>query len=60
MTFNLILLKHFYSFDFDPRTRYTVWTGCVGAYFTWLSLFAGSQGQIQRYLSVPSTEAAQK
>ncbi|ODN05896.1 Sodium-coupled monocarboxylate transporter 2 [Orchesella cincta] len=50
----------FWNFDTDPRTRYTFWTGCIGAYFTWLPLFAGTQGQIQRYLAVSSVKKAQQ
>ncbi|CAL8112701.1 unnamed protein product [Orchesella dallaii] len=50
----------FWNFDTDPRARYTFWTGCIGAYFFWLPLFAGTQGQIQRYLAVPTVKKAQQ
>lgn len=47
-------------FDPDPRTRHTFWTGLIGAYFSWIPLFAGTQAQIQRYLSVPTLKDARK
>lgn len=47
-------------FDTDPRTRHTFWTGLIGAYFSWIPLFAGTQAQIQRYLSVPTLRDARK
>lgn len=42
------------SLDFDPRTRYTVWTGLFGGYFLEMVLFGATQPQIQRYNSVPT------
>jgi len=49
-----------FSFDPDPRARNTVWTSTVGSYFIWISLFASSQVQIQRLLSLPSPDAAKR
>lgn len=50
----------YYSFDIDLRTRHTFWTGLIAAYFSWIPLFAGTQAQIQRYLSVPTLRDARK
>ncbi|XP_035714145.1 sodium-coupled monocarboxylate transporter 1 isoform X2 [Folsomia candida] len=47
-------------FDPDPRTRHTFWTGTIAAFFSWIPLFAGTQAQIQRYLSVPTIRDARK
>ncbi|ODM96987.1 Sodium-coupled monocarboxylate transporter 1 [Orchesella cincta] len=43
-----------FSFDPDPRTRYTVWTSLIGGYFLEMTLFGATQSQIQRYNSVPT------
>ncbi|KAJ6645757.1 Sodium-coupled monocarboxylate transporter 1 [Pseudolycoriella hygida] len=51
---------NFAVFDTDLRTRHTFWTGLIGAYFSWIPLFAGTQAQIQRYLSVPTIKDARK
>jgi Na+/proline symporter len=39
------------SFSFDPKERYTIWTGLFGALFLMLSYFGTDQSQVQRYLS---------
>lgn len=52
--------KFSYRFDPDPRTRHTFWTGTIAAFFSWIPLFAGTQAQIQRYLSVPTIRDARK
>lgn len=48
------------SFDPDLRSRHTFWTGTIAAYFSWIPLFAGTQAQIQRYLSVPTMRQARQ
>ncbi|CAG7716897.1 unnamed protein product [Allacma fusca] len=50
----------FLSFDTDPRTRHTVWTAIIGGYFYWLPMYAATQAQVQRYLSLPSLSSARK
>ena len=39
------------SFDFDPSSRYTIWSGLTGGFFLALSYFGTDQSQVQRYLS---------
>src|SRR5688500_10855964 len=51
---------NFGNFDFDPRTRHTFWTGAFGGYFIYMPLFACTQAQIQRYLSVPTLAKARQ
>ncbi|MEN0060729.1 MAG: sodium:solute symporter [Myxococcota bacterium] len=38
------------SFDLDPTSRYTVWSGLTGGLFLALSYFGTDQSQVQRYL----------
>ncbi|OXA58926.1 Sodium-coupled monocarboxylate transporter 1 [Folsomia candida] len=44
----------FFNFDPDPRVRHSFWTGTVGGYL----IYAATQSQIQRYLSVPTLQKA--
>ncbi len=39
------------SFEVDPSTRYTFWSGITGGFFLALSYFGTDQSQVQRYLS---------
>ncbi len=39
------------SFELDPNTRYTFWSGITGGFFLALSYFGTDQSQVQRYLS---------
>ncbi len=39
------------NFDFDPKNRYTFWTGMLGGVFLFVSYFGTDQSQVQRYLS---------
>jgi Na+/proline symporter len=39
------------SFDLDPNSRYTFWSGITGGFFLALSYFGTDQSQVQRYLS---------
>jgi Na+/proline symporter len=39
------------SFELDPSTRYTFWSGITGGFFLALSYFGTDQSQVQRYLS---------
>lgn len=39
------------SFEFDPNTRYTFWSGITGGFFLALAYFGTDQSQVQRYLS---------
>ena len=40
------------NFDPDPTVRHTWWSLIIGGGFTFLSLYAVNQAQVQRYLSV--------
>lgn len=42
------------NFDLDPTIRHTWWSLIIGGGFTFLSLYAVNQAQVQRYLSVRS------
>jgi SSS family transporter len=37
--------------DFDPNSRYTVWSGLFGGFFLAMAYFGTDQSQVQRYLS---------
>jgi Na+/proline symporter len=39
------------SFELDPESRYTFWSGITGGFFLALSYFGTDQSQVQRYLS---------
>ena len=39
------------DFSFDPRRRYTLWTGLLGGMFLALSYFGTDQSQVQRYIT---------
>ncbi|MEO8602683.1 MAG: sodium:solute symporter [bacterium] len=39
------------SFEFDPHSRYTFWSGLAGGFFLALSYFGTDQSQVQRYLA---------
>jgi Na+/proline symporter len=39
------------SFELDPDSRYTFWSGITGGFFLALSYFGTDQSQVQRYLS---------
>lgn len=39
------------SFEVDPNTRYTFWSGITGGFFLALAYFGTDQSQVQRYLS---------
>jgi len=39
------------NFSTDPRERYTLWSGVLGATFLMLAYFGTDQSQVQRYLS---------
>jgi Na+/proline symporter len=43
------------SFSFDPRVRYTFWSGMLGGLFLALSYFGTDQSQVGRYLTGAST-----
>jgi Na+/proline symporter len=40
--------------EFDPTTRYNIWSGLLGGFFLSLSYFGTDQSQVQRYLSASS------
>jgi len=44
--------KLYYSFDPDPTVRHTWWSLIIGGCFTYLSLYAVSQTQVQRLLTL--------
>jgi SSS family transporter len=39
------------DWDFDPASRYNIWSGILGGLFLQLSYFGTDQSQVQRYLS---------
>jgi SSS family transporter len=39
------------DFAFDPKSRYTFWSGITGGFFLAMSYFGTDQSQVQRYLS---------
>ena len=39
------------NFSTDPRERYTLWSGVLGATFLMLAYFGTDQSQVQRYIS---------
>jgi len=39
------------DFSFDPKVRYTFWSGMLGGLFLSLSYFGTDQSQVQRYLA---------
>uniref|UniRef100_A0A6B2EGH4 Putative sodium/solute symporter n=1 Tax=Phlebotomus kandelakii TaxID=1109342 RepID=A0A6B2EGH4_9DIPT len=49
----------FLNFDPDPTTRHTWWSLIIGGAFTYLSLYAVNQTQVQRLLTVRSLKASQ-
>jgi Na+/proline symporter len=38
------------NYSFDPKNRYTFWSGVLGATFLMLAYFGADQSQVQRYL----------
>ncbi|MDQ3032362.1 MAG: sodium:solute symporter [Myxococcota bacterium] len=46
------------DFEFDPTTRYNVWSGLLGGFFLALSYFGTDQSQVQRYLGASSVSAS--
>nr|XP_039271187.1 sodium-coupled monocarboxylate transporter 1-like [Styela clava] len=51
---------NFFDSDFDPRTRHTVWSLLIGLTILWLSIYATSQSQAQRFLACKSAKSAKK
>lgn len=47
------------DFSFDPKSRYTFWSGITGGFFLMLSYFGTDQSQVQRYLSGKSVRESQ-
>lgn len=47
------------DFSFDPRSRYTFWSGITGGLFLALAYFGTDQSQVQRYLSGKSVRESQ-
>lgn len=45
--------------DPDPRQRHTIWSILIAGQTVWLSLYATSQAQVQRYMSSKSLKSAQ-
>ncbi len=39
------------DWNFDPGSRYNIWSGILGGFFLHLSYFGTDQSQVQRYLS---------
>ncbi|XP_059613300.1 putative sodium-dependent multivitamin transporter [Phlebotomus argentipes] len=49
----------FLNIDPDPTVRHTLWSLIIGGAFTYLSLYAVNQTQVQRLLTVRSLRASQ-
>ncbi|XP_015916103.1 putative sodium-dependent multivitamin transporter [Parasteatoda tepidariorum] len=49
----------FFNFDPDPTVRHTVWSLAIGGIFTYTSIYAVNQAQIQRLLTVKSLKKSQ-
>jgi len=47
------------DFSFDPKNRYTFWSGITGGLFLALAYFGTDQSQVQRYLSGKSIRESQ-
>lgn len=47
------------DFSFDPKSRYTFWSGITGGFFLALAYFGTDQSQVQRYLSGKSLRESQ-
>ena len=43
-----------FEIDPDPRQRHTIWSILIAGQTVWLSLYATSQAQVQRYMSSKS------
>ena len=48
-----------FDFSFNPRSRYTFWSGITGGMFLMLAYFGTDQSQVQRYLSGKSIRESQ-
>ncbi|KAF4532952.1 hypothetical protein B566_EDAN000640 [Ephemera danica] len=48
----------FFKWDLDPTERYNVWGAFVGAAFLHCAVYGVNQLQVQRYLAVPTVQAA--
>lgn len=49
-----------WNFDPDPTTRHTWWSLVIGGMFTYLSLYAVNQTQVQRLQTVKDLKSAQR
>ncbi len=47
------------DFSFDPKEKYTFWSGITGGFFLMLSYFGTDQSQVGRYLSGKSVKESQ-
>jgi SSS family transporter len=47
------------DFSFNPKSRYTFWSGITGGLFLALAYFGTDQSQVQRYLSARSVRESQ-
>ncbi|KAI0212782.1 Sodium-dependent multivitamin transporter [Lamellibrachia satsuma] len=50
----------FFNTDPDPRARYTIWSLSVGGAFSFLSIYAVNQVQVQRALCTPTLRTGQR
>ncbi|KAG8227162.1 hypothetical protein J437_LFUL001706 [Ladona fulva] len=50
----------FFDFNPDPRVRHTFWSLTIGGMFTFLSLYACNQAQVQRLLTLRNLKASQR
>src|SRR5947208_6646505 len=48
------------DFRFDPKEKYTFWSGMIGGLFLMLSYFGCDQSQVQRYLTAKSIAEARQ
>ncbi|XP_077513104.1 sodium-coupled monocarboxylate transporter 1-like [Amblyomma americanum] len=48
----------FFNINPSPTERHTVFGLTIGAFFTWMSVYAVNQAMVQRYLTIPTVQGA--
>ena len=46
------------SFNLTPFERHTFWSLMIGGFFTSLTVYGSNQATIQRYMTLPTIQAA--
>ena len=50
---------NFFDFNFDPTVRHTFWSQLIGGTFTYCSIYAVNQAQVQRLLTIGDLKRSQ-